>query len=37
MDDFKRFKISEYREAIYSDIAKKKKDQRKKLQQQYLQ
>jgi mitogen-activated protein kinase 15 len=36
MDDNKKFTIKEYRDAIYADIAKKKKDQRKKLQQQYL-
>ena len=32
MNDNKKFSIREYREALYADIAKKKKDERKKLQ-----
>lgn len=32
MNDNKKFSIREYREALYSDIAKKKKDERRKLQ-----
>jgi len=36
MDDNVKFTVKEYRDAIYADIAKKKKEQRKKLQQKYL-
>eukprot|EP01017_Pseudomicrothorax_dubius_P012512 TRINITY_DN1522_c0_g1_i4.p1 TRINITY_DN1522_c0_g1~~TRINITY_DN1522_c0_g1_i4.p1 ORF type:complete len:484 (-),score=114.65 TRINITY_DN1522_c0_g1_i4:146-1597(-) len=36
MDDNKKFTIKEYREALYEDIAAKKKEQRRKLQQEYL-
>ena len=35
MDDNKKFSIKEYREALYADIAKRKKEQRKKWQQKY--
>jgi mitogen-activated protein kinase 15 len=37
MDDNKKFSIREYREALYSDIVKRKKEQRKKWQAKYLQ
>ncbi len=37
MDDNKKFSIREYREALYGDIIKKKKEQRKKWQVKYLQ
>ena len=37
MDDNKKFSIREYRESLYNDISKKKKEQRKKLQAKYLQ
>ena len=37
MDDNKKFSIREYREALYSDIIKRKKEQRKKWQAKYLQ
>jgi mitogen-activated protein kinase 15 len=30
MDDNKKFSIREYREALYADITKRKKEQRKK-------
>lgn len=30
MDDNKKFSIKEYRDALYNDISKKKKEQRKK-------
>jgi len=36
MDDNTKFSVKEYRDAIYSDIAKKKKEQRKKMQEKYL-
>jgi mitogen-activated protein kinase 15 len=36
MDDNVKFTVKEYRDAIYADIAKKKRDQRKKLQEKYL-
>jgi len=36
MNDNKKFSIREYREALYNDIIKKKKDQRKKWQAKYL-
>jgi len=36
MDDNVKFTVKEYRDAIYGDIAKKKKEQRKKLQEKYL-
>jgi mitogen-activated protein kinase 15 len=36
MDDNKKFSIKEYREALYEDISKRKKEQRKLLQQKYL-
>lgn len=36
MNDNKKFSIREYREALYNDIIKKKKEQRKKLQAKYL-
>eukprot|EP01017_Pseudomicrothorax_dubius_P012515 TRINITY_DN1522_c0_g3_i1.p1 TRINITY_DN1522_c0_g3~~TRINITY_DN1522_c0_g3_i1.p1 ORF type:complete len:517 (-),score=114.94 TRINITY_DN1522_c0_g3_i1:74-1624(-) len=36
MNDNKKFSIKEYREALYDDIARKKKEQRRKLQQEYL-
>jgi len=36
MDDNTKFTVKEYRDAIYSDIARKKKEQRKKLQEKYL-
>lgn len=36
MNDNKKFSIREYREALYNDIVKKKKDQRKKWQAKYL-
>ena len=37
ISDNKKFSIREYREALYDDINKKKKEQRKKWQQKYLQ
>lgn len=37
MNDNKKFSIREYREALYNDIVKKKKQQRKKWQAKYLQ
>jgi mitogen-activated protein kinase 15 len=37
MDDNKKFSIREYREALYSDIVKRKKEQRRKWQAKYLQ
>ena len=37
MDDNKKFSIREYREALYADIIKRKKEQRKKWQAKYLQ
>ena len=37
MDDNKKFSIREYREALYADIVKRKKEQRKKWQAKYLQ
>jgi len=37
MDDNKKFSIREYREALYSDIVKRKREQRKKWQAKYLQ
>ena len=37
MDDNKKFSIREYREALYADIVKRKKQQRKKWQAKYLQ
>jgi mitogen-activated protein kinase 15 len=36
MDDNTKFTVKEYRDAIYADIARKKKEQRKKLQEKYL-
>lgn len=36
MDDNKKFSIRQYREALYADIVKRKKEQRKKWQQKYL-
>jgi len=36
MDDNTKFSVKEYRDAIYADIAKKKKEQRKKMQEKYL-
>jgi len=36
MDDNVKFTVKEYRDAIYADIAKKKKEQRKKMQEKYL-
>lgn len=36
MDDNKKFSIRQYREALYNDIVKKKKEQRKKWQAKYL-
>jgi len=36
MDDNVKFTVKEYRDAIYADIARKKKEQRKKLQEKYL-
>jgi len=36
MDDNTKFSVKEYRDAIYSDIAAKKKQQRKKMQERYL-
>lgn len=36
MNDNKKFSIKEYREALYNDISKRKKDERKKWQQKYL-
>lgn len=36
MDDNTKFTVKEYRDAIYADIAKKKKEQVKKLQERYL-
>jgi mitogen-activated protein kinase 15 len=36
MDDNTKFAVKEYREAIYADISKKKKEQRKKMQEKYL-
>ena len=36
MNDNKKFSIREYREALYNDIIKKKKEQRKKWQAKYL-
>jgi len=36
MDDNTKFSVKEYRDAIYSDIATKKKQQRKKMQEKYL-
>ena len=36
MNDNKKFSIREYREALYNDIVKKKKEQRKKWQAKYL-
>lgn len=36
MNDNKKFSIREYREALYADIAKRKKEQRKKWQAKYL-
>jgi len=36
MDDNTKFTVKEYRDAIYADIAKKKKEQRKKMQEKYL-
>lgn len=37
MDDNKKFSIREYREALYADIVKRKREQRKKWQAKYLQ
>lgn len=37
MNDNKKFSIREYRQALYNDIVKKKKEQRKKWQAKYLQ
>ena len=37
MDDNKKFSIRQYREALYADIIKRKKEQRKKWQAKYLQ
>ena len=36
MNDNKKFSIKEYREALYADITRRKKEQRKKWQQKYL-
>jgi mitogen-activated protein kinase 15 len=36
MDDNTKFSVKEYRDAIYSDISRKKKEQRKKMQEKYL-
>jgi serine/threonine protein kinase len=36
MDDNTKFSVKEYRNAIYDDISKKKKEQRKKIQEKYL-
>lgn len=36
MDDNTKFSVKEYRDAIYADISKKKKEQRKRLQEKYL-
>jgi mitogen-activated protein kinase 15 len=36
MNDNKKFSIKEYREALYADISKRKKEQRKKWQAKYL-
>jgi len=36
MDDNTKFTVKEYRDAIYADISKKKKEQRKRLQEKYL-
>ncbi len=36
MDDNTKFSIKDYREALYSDITKRKKEQRKKWQNKYL-
>lgn len=36
MDDNTKFSIKDYREAIYADIVKKKKDQRQKLKEKYF-
>jgi mitogen-activated protein kinase 15 len=36
MDDNTKFTVKEYRDAIYTDIARKKKEQRKKMQEKYL-
>jgi len=36
MDDNTKFSVKEYRDAIYADIARKKKEQRKKMQERYL-
>jgi len=36
MDDNVKFTVKEYRDAIYADITKKKKEQRKKMQEKYL-
>lgn len=36
MNDNKKFSIREYRQALYNDIVKKKKEQRKKWQAKYL-
>jgi len=36
MDDNTKFTVKEYRDAIYADITKKKKEQRKKMQEKYL-
>jgi mitogen-activated protein kinase 15 len=37
MDDNKKFSIREYRESLYSDIMKRKKEQKRKWQQKFLQ
>jgi len=36
MDDNTKFTVKEYRDAIYADISKKKKEQRKRMQEKYL-
>jgi len=36
MDDNTKFSVKEYRNAIYDDISRKKKEQRKKIQEKYL-
>ena len=36
MDDNKKFSIRQYRQALYADIVKRKKEQRKKWQAKYL-
>ena len=36
MNDNKKFSIRDYREALYADIAKRKKEQRQKWQAKYL-